>query len=115
MQTSAGDLKNIKYIIHASGPIWQNNFKEEDKNQFVDKIRSCIREALNLTKKMKDIISMSIPCISSGNYRGPKDLCSRVIIESCIQWLNQNHSNLERIRFCAMDQETNDAFQANFD
>ena len=54
MQTSAGDLKNIKYIIHASGPIWQNNFKEEDKNQFVDKIRSCIREALNLTKKMKD-------------------------------------------------------------
>ena len=85
MHTYAGDLKNIKYVIHTAGPIWFDDQKTQKK--FEDKLKSCVREALSLTKKLKDIESISLPCISSGYYRGPKDICSRVIVETCIQWL----------------------------
>lgn len=64
-----------RYVIHASGPVWQGGDKGE-----ADLLRSCYREAFKLAMD-KDMRSVAFPCISTGNFGYPKEEAAAIALE----------------------------------
>jgi putative ATPase len=66
--------------------------------------------ALALAESHK-LESISIPGISSGIFGGPKDICTRVIVQAAIDYLQKHpDTSLKEIRFCSIDNLTASAF-----
>lgn len=100
--TSAGRLP-AKYVIHAVGPVWSSGNDEQ-------KLANAVRNALSLAESYH-LKSISIPGISSGIFGGPKDICTRVILQTAVEYLQQNlTTSLEEMRFCNIDGETASTF-----
>jgi O-acetyl-ADP-ribose deacetylase (regulator of RNase III) len=101
--TGAGRLP-AKYVIHAVGPVWGSGNDEQ-------RLASAVRSALSLADSYH-LKSISIPGISSGIFGGPKDICARVIIQTAVDYLQQNPTtSLEEVRFCNIDRETASIFE----
>ncbi len=99
--TSGGNLV-AKSVIHAVGPIWGTAHEE-------GKLASAVQSALALADS-QHLVSISIPGISSGIYGGPKEICARVIVQATVNYLKQNNSTLQEIRFCNIDRPTASVF-----
>lgn len=102
--TSAGRLP-AQFVIHAVGPVWGSGNEEE-------KLSNAVRSALDMAET-HHLKSVSLPGISSGIFGGPKDVCAQVIVETAVEYLQQNPSTgLREVRFCNIDQVTVSAFVA---
>ncbi len=99
--TSGGNLP-AKYVIHAVGPVWGSGHEEI-------KLINAVQSALVLANSHQ-LTSISMPGISSGIFGGPKDICARVIIQTTLEYLQQNNTTLQEIRFCNIDEPTALAF-----
>ena len=69
--TSAGDIQNVRFVIHAVGPIYRNY--DERANIFL--MMSVVINTLE-TAKNWNMESVSIPAISSGIFGFPKKKCA---------------------------------------
>ena len=76
--TQAGRLP-ARYVIHAVGPVWGSGNEEE-------KLGNAVSSALSLADS-HNLKSISMPGISSGIFGGPKDVCSRIIVQSAVEYL----------------------------
>ena len=65
--TSAGEIQNVRFVIHAVGPIYRN-YNEETN---MDLMQSVVINILE-TAKNWNMESVSIPAISSGIFGFPK-------------------------------------------
>lgn len=100
--TGAGKLP-ARFVIHAVGPVWGSGNDEE-------KLGNAVGSALALAESHK-LESISIPGISSGIFGGPKDICTRVIVQAAIDYLQKHpDTSLKEIRFCSIDNLTASAF-----
>ena len=73
-----------KYVIHTSGPIWQNGYMGESII-----LKSCYLESLKLATKC-GCNSVAFPLISSGVYGYPKDQVLKFAIEVISEYLFEN-------------------------
>ena len=66
---------NAKYIIHVSGPFWQDGKYNEE-----DILKQCYYKALELAVK-NNCHSIAFPLLSTGTYKFPKELGISIAIE----------------------------------
>ena len=100
--TTGGKLK-ARYVIHAVGPRWGEG--NED-----NKLRSAVRSALELATQYK-LKKISLPAISTGIFGFPKDRGAKIIFETVRNYLENEETSLEEVRFCNIDQETSRLFE----
>uniref|UniRef100_A0A7V3ZZT4 Macro domain-containing protein n=1 Tax=candidate division WOR-3 bacterium TaxID=2052148 RepID=A0A7V3ZZT4_UNCW3 len=99
--TSAGNLK-AKYVIHAVGPQWGEGDEDE-------KLKNAVLSALKIAEELK-CERISLPAISTGIFGFPKDRGTKIILNTCIDFLKNQANNLKEIRLCNIDRETCDYF-----
>lgn len=105
--TTAGKLP-CKAIIHAVGP----RMGEGDED---NKLKNAVRNSLSLASQ-KGFHSISMPAISSGIYRFPKERCAEILISESMKFVIANpQTTLKTIEFCILDSETLAYFSKHFE
>lgn len=89
-----------KYVIHTVGPIIYENVTEKD----VARLKKCYISSLDLSKE-NNIKTIAFPCISTGEFRFPKGLASKIAIEAIVEYLNTNEKYFEKIIFDVFSEE----------
>lgn len=84
-----------KYILHSVGPILYDNLTEADYKL----LANCYTSCLNVAKEYGDIKTIAFCCISTGEFRFPKDIASKIAIETVTNWLKSNSNKFDRIIF----------------
>jgi O-acetyl-ADP-ribose deacetylase (regulator of RNase III) len=107
VMTSSGRL-SCKAVIHAVGPKWGEGDEE-------NKLKNAVRNALDLASK-KGFEDISMPAISAGIYRFPKDRCAKIIVLESKKFFHENpKSSINTIEFCIYDNETLSHFKKQFE
>lgn len=83
-----------KYILHTVGPIIYDELTEEACKL----LSSCYTSCLNKANEY-DIKTIVFCCISTGEFRFPKDKASLIAVETVCTWLKENPDRFERIVF----------------
>lgn len=83
-----------KYIIHTVGPIIYENVTEKE----ISELKNCYINSLKIAKE-KNIKVIAFPCISTGEFRFPKDLASKVAVETIKEYLSTKEKYFEKIIF----------------
>ena len=95
--TSAGNLP-AQYVIHTVGPYWSGGMNNEPillKNAYI----SCFALA-----KEYNIGSISLPNISTGIYKFPKQLAAEIALDAIISALQAN-SQLQLVNIVCFEKE----------
>lgn len=90
-----------KYILHTVGPIIYDNLSEED----CELLANCYISCLNVAQKYNDIKIIALCCISTGEFRFPKDIASKIAVETVTNWLKSNPNKFDRIIFNVFTRE----------
>ena len=88
-----------KYVIHTVGPVW-NGGKYKEENLLVN----CYKNSLRLAVENK-IKSIAFPAISTGVYRFPIELATKIAIREVKNFLN-NNDTFEKVIFVCFDKGT---------
>jgi O-acetyl-ADP-ribose deacetylase (regulator of RNase III) len=106
--TNAGEL-SCKKIIHAVGPTWHGGQEGEEFT-----LRQCVWKSLKATEQL-GLHSISIPAISSGIFRFPKDLCAKILFDTALDFFKSSpSSSVNEIRFTNFDKTTVEFFSKEF-
>ncbi len=89
-----------KYVIHTVGPIIYENVTEKE----ILELKNCYINSLELAKE-NNIKTIAFPCISTGEFRFPKELASKIAIETIKEYLDTNEKYFERIIFNVFSDE----------
>ena len=89
-----------KYVIHTVGPIIYENLTEKE----ISELKNCYINSLELAK-VNNIKTIAFPCISTGEFRFPKELASKIAIETVKEYLDTNEKYFERIIFNVFSEE----------
>lgn len=95
-----------KYVIHTVGPVW-NGGKYEEENL----LASCYKNSLRLAIENK-IKSIAFPAISTGVYRFPLELATKIAIREVKDFLS-NNDTFEKIIFVCFDERTYNSYNKN--
>jgi len=108
--TSGGAL-TAKYIIHVVTPIWTGG----DNNEAF-RLEKCIINALLRAEEL-EIRSIAFPSLTSGVFGFPRDKCAEIIINKCLEYLEENikDTTLREIKFINMDVNSVKAFKHQMD
>jgi O-acetyl-ADP-ribose deacetylase len=100
--TGAGDLP-AKYVIHAVGPVWGEG--DEDA-----RLAAAVDGALWLAEEL-DLVSVSLPAISTGIFGFPKERAAAVIFMAIEDHFIANPSSgVRQVRLVLYDQPTVEIF-----
>lgn len=83
-----------KYVIHTVGPIIYDYVTENEETE----LTNCYINSLNLAKEHK-IRTIAFPCISTGEFRFPKNLASKIAIKTVKNYLKESESDFDKIVF----------------
>lgn len=86
-----------KYIIHAVGPIWQNEKYGEE-----DALRGAYRNSLRLAAE-KELKSVAFPLLSAGIYGCPVTLAWKIAFESVMDFFRGNNTDGMHVVFAVFD------------
>ncbi len=92
--TKAFALK-AKYIIHVSGPVWENGAKGE-----AEILRHCYDEALKQAYE-RGCRSVAFPLISTGTYGFPKELGLQIAVDAFTAFLEEYEMDITLAVFAA--------------
>ncbi len=95
-----------KYVIHTVGPVWNGGKYEEEKL-----LASCYKNSLKLAIENK-IKSIAFPAISTGVYRFPLELATKIAIGEVKDFLS-NNDTFEKIIFVCFDERTYNSYNKN--
>lgn len=101
--TTGGNLK-AKYVIHTVGPVWNGG-----NNHEAEKLRNCYINSLQLAAS-NHLQSISIPNISTGIFKYPKNEASEIAIKTVVEFINSNESILH-IQFVCFDDENYEIYK----
>lgn len=99
--TDSGNLL-CKYVIHTVGP------RMGEGNE-AKKLKKAIWSSLTLSE-LYNLASVSLPAVSSGIFGFPKDQCAKILLQTSIEFLNQQDLTLTTIVMCNRDRETYQLF-----
>jgi len=94
------------YIIHAVGPIWE---EEEKKDTLSSLLIQTYQSILDLVS-LHGFNTIAIPNISTGVYGFPKPLAASLVIETTLNWI-QNTSFNGVISFYCFDEENDQLYK----
>ncbi len=83
-----------KYVIHAVGPIIYEEVTEKD----IEALKKCYIYSLELAKE-NNVKEIAFCCISTGEYRFPKNQASKIAIDTVVQYLDENENQFDKIVF----------------
>ncbi len=78
--TKAYNIKNVKYIIHTVGPVWQGGNKNED-----EKLKKAYENSFKLALE-HNLKTIAFPAISCGVYGYPVEEAVKVVKEVCLKY-----------------------------
>ena len=91
--TSAYNLPS-EYVIQTVGPIIDYEVTKEDEQE----LANCYIKSLKLAIQNK-IRTIAFPCISTGVFRFPKDLASKLAIKTVDKFISENKDKLDKVVF----------------
>ncbi len=89
-----------KQVIHTVGPIIYDRVTEKE----IIELKNCYINSLELAKE-NNIKTIAFPCISTGEFRFPKELASKIAIETVKEYLDTNKEYFEKIIFNVFAEE----------
>lgn len=104
---TSGGLLPSRYVIHAVGPIWDDNQSaggNEDK-----KLADAVTGSLRVADELK-CSSIAMPAISTGIFGFPKDRAAGIIFSAIKKYFEGNLSGLKVVKLVLFDTPTVDAF-----
>lgn len=99
-----------KYILHTVGPIIYDAVLEEDCKL----LASCYTSCLDKAKEYSDIKTIAFCSISTGEFRFPKDIASKIAVTTVCKWLELNENRFDRIIFNAFTGEDYESYAKLF-
>jgi O-acetyl-ADP-ribose deacetylase (regulator of RNase III) len=87
------------HVIHTVGPVWRGGDRGE-----AALLASCYRRSLEVAAE-HGLRSVVFPCISTGVYGYPKDQAAEIAVLSVEAFIDDRPEALDRIIFCALDDE----------
>ena len=101
--TNGYDLP-AKWVIHTVGPVWQDGSRGE-----ANLLSSCYRNSLELATRHA-IRSIAFPSISTGAYRFPLDLATRIALQVTSHFFALNES-VENVLFVCFDAAARECYE----
>lgn len=83
-----------KYVIHTVGPIIYKNVTEKE----IIELKNCYINSLEIAKE-NNLKTIAFPCISTGEFKFPKELASRIAVETIKEYLKTSEKYFEKIVF----------------
>lgn len=96
------------YIIHTVGPIVYGKVTRQEELQLID----CYTNSLKLAIE-NGIKTIAFPCISTGEFRFPKDIASKIAIDTVDKFLNENRNYFDKIVFNVYGEEDYKIYEQN--
>ena len=97
------------YIIHTVGPIVYDRVSYHNRIDLSNCYKSCLNLALE--SKFKTI---AFCCISTGTYKFPRDLASKIAVKTVHDWLKE-HGFPIKVVFCVFNDYDSKLYMENFD
>lgn len=104
--TDAGNLTNIRKIIHAVGPRWGEGSER-------GKLGNVTWECLLVAEK-HGLKSVALPAISVGTLGYPLEACSKIMISRVIDFTFERLHNLQNIILCLSNPSEFQTFRDEF-
>ena len=98
-----------KYIIHTVGPIIYDGVTEILEKQ----LKNCYINSLKLAIE-KGIRNIAFPCISTGEFRFPKDKACEIAIDAVEQFLEQYSEKIDKVVFNVFEDEDYKRYEQYF-
>ena len=89
-----------KYIIHTVGPIIYEEVTDKEREE----LRNCYIHSLQLAKE-NNIKEIAFSCISTGEFRFPKEEACQTAIKAVKEYLKENTDCFEKIVFNVFTEE----------
>ena len=83
-----------KYIIQTVGPVIYDKVSETEEKQ----LANCYINSLKLAMSI-GVRNIAFPCISTGEFRFPKDQASKIALSTVDKFLDENVNKFEKIVF----------------
>lgn len=83
-----------KYVIHTVGPIVNNKVTEKEEIQLIN----CYTSSLEIAVE-NGIRTIAFPCISTGEFRFPKEKACKLAILAVENFLKEHRDNFDKIIF----------------
>lgn len=90
-----------KYVLHTVGPIIYDELNAEDCKLLL----SCYTSCLDKASEHDDIKTIAFCCISTGEFRFPKDKAAQIAKETVCNWLRRNPERFDRVIFNVFTKE----------
>lgn len=96
------------YIIHTVGPLILDKVSYHDKIDLINCYKSSLKLALESGLK-----TVAFCCISTGTFRFPRDLASKIAVTTVNDWLKENNYPIKVI-FCVYNDFDRKLYEENF-
>ena len=107
---TSGGLLPAKYVIHAVGPVWDEDRGTDTGDMEDAKLKDAVSGSLRVADELR-LNSIAFPAISTGIYGFPKERAARVILEAIEGYFEENAlSGIKVIKLVLFDKATVDAF-----
>jgi len=97
-----------KFVIHTVGPVWNGGKYGEE-----EKLANCYKNSLTLAIKYK-IKTISFPSISTGIYRFPIEIASKIALREINTFLKK-HDEIEQVVIVCFDKNTFGEYEKNLE
>lgn len=98
-----------KYVIHTVGPIIYREVTEKEEKQLENSYINSLKLAIE-----KEIRNIAFPCISTGEFRFPKDKACKIAINTVEDFLNDYSESFDKIVFNVFSDEDYEIYSENF-
>ena len=89
-----------KHVIHTVGPIINGKLTDEGLHALESCYKSCLEVAVD-----NNIKSIAFCCISTGEFRFPKEKAAEIALRTICNFFNNNDEKIERIVINVFKQE----------
>ena len=97
-----------KYVIQTVGAIIDNEVTQEK----IAELTNCYKNSLKLAIDNK-IRTIAFPCISTGVFRFPKNLASKIAISTVDKFISENRDKLDKVVFNLWSDEDVKIYEQN--
>ncbi len=88
------------YVIHTVGPMITGKVTKKEE----ELLANCYKSCLNLAKE-KHIKTIAFPTISTGVFSFPKELASKIAVNTVRKYIKENPNTFDKIVFDVYDEE----------